>query len=187
MAGLGDPLFDAALGTVSGVGEALAQQDIADFEATQKEIEADRVDRYGAEIVRAGNERAAAYSEKAYKFAKASDAALAQKSISLNSGLAKAIQMENQRVADTDLLTMKNKVSAAVLSSRFKAKRLRLQAKFDRTSADNAVGRALFKGVLKGATGYYAKKAKRAVADRYLDELKLMVHDSEDLGALKKE
>ena len=162
----GQGSLDFAAGAATGIAKNLAKEAEADFAASQKEIEADRIDRYGAEIMRAGNEQEALYSEKALKMSGASKAAIARKSISLGSGLAKAIQAENARVSDTDLLTMKNRVSRAVLNNSFKARNLRLQAKFDRDAASGAVWKGLATAGAKAASGYASTKIRQAMTQK---------------------
>ena len=140
-----------AIGASAGLIEGGAKQSALEFSAHQNELNAERADEQSAEVARAGSERMAMYTEKARKFAAASEAQIARKHIDLGSGLAKAIRQENERAASMDLLTMQNNVTNAVLSGKFKAEQLRLQAGFDRKAGDRALWTGLLSGTLRGA------------------------------------
>ena len=175
LTGAGQGVFDAGLGLAEGISKGFAEQAQAELAQAQSDVEADRVDRYGAEIMRAGDERAAAYSEKALQLSKASEAAIARKSISLNSGLASAIKLENQRVSDTDLLTMKNRVMSAVMANDFKASNLRLQGKFAGEAGEYAIGKGIAMGIGKGAKTYASSRLRKAEFESYTKELKKLI------------
>ena len=104
----------------------------------------------------------------------------------MGSGLAKAIEAENERVATTDLMTMKNKLRSAVLNNKFRANRLRIQGATTREGAEDAYGEGIALGLAKGAGKYAKGRVKRSQRDNILKELDAIL-DELKTGTLEGE
>ena len=138
------------IGVAQGALQGVSRKTALDISAAQNEANAERADEMAAEVVRAGQKKLEAYSEKVRKAMAASMAAVARKHIDLGSGLANAIRQENRRVANLDLLSMQNNITNNALRYRFKAGQLRTQAKIDKSSGKMALFTGVAAGTLKG-------------------------------------